>query len=327
MKEHKILIVDDDLVLLDLMSRRLERMGYQPDRAQNGEDAIRYVENNHYDLVVTDLYMPKASGVDLIGAVEKKDPQTQVIAITGGAMIDMALDAIEKGAFAYLSKPFDHLKVFDHAVKKALEYRSMLLAGFRPGSDTPMGSREGRESDVQDEVTVELNQIIEAIPQALTILDSNGELVTANSTARSLMDLGWNLMNIEPEVFRSALNGGPGASIEIHGSQYILRAVELPKRDGDFHVLFHLQSLMPTQSNGFSRAGKYIDVLKTCLAWFYKQRLHQKEFQVLRAMAVQVSKLEQIYEGRYEVSQNVSGLTAQLPAMQDLGRVLSDGPQ
>jgi CheY-like chemotaxis protein len=326
MNEHKILIVDDDLVLLDLMSRRLERMGYEPDRAQNGEDAMRLVKNNDYDLVVTDIYMPKASGVDLIGAVIKKDAQTQVIAITGGAMIDMALEAIEKGAFAYLSKPFDHLKVFDHAVKKALEYRRMLLAGFQPDGNVQGDAVVSRGSELEDSYT-QLNQIIEAIPQALTILDSNGVLIAANSTAKSLMDLGWDLMNIEPDQFRSALDGGPGASVEIHGSAYILRAVELPKKDGDFNVLFHLQSIMPIQSNGLPAAGKYLDVLKTCLAWFYKQRLRQKEFQVLRAMAVQVSKLEAINEGSYEAAHNVSGLTAQLPAMQELGRVLSDGPQ
>jgi len=326
MKEYKILIVDDDVVLLDLMSRRLERIGYKPDRAQNGADAMRLVESNEYDLVVTDLYMPKASGIDLIGAVMRKDPQTQVIAITGGAMIDMALDAIEKGAFAYLSKPFDHLKVFDHAVTKALEYRSMLLAGFQPNSDKVGDPTANKDFSVGDVYEDGLNQIIEAIPQALTILDSNGELVAANSTAKALMDLGWDLMNIEPEEFRRALNGGPGASIQIHSSPYILRAVELPKKEGDCHVLFHLQSVLPTQVNGFHRAGKYLDVLKTCLAWFYKQRLMEKEFQVLRAMAVQVSKLEQMHEGSYEADNRVSGLTARLPAMQELDKVLSDGP-
>jgi hypothetical protein len=236
----------------------------------------------------------------------------------------MALDAIEKGAFAYLSKPFDHLKVFDHAVKKALEYRDMLLSGFTPGSHT---ATPNRAAGMQSDHGNQLNQIIEAIPQALTILDSNGELVTANSTAQSLMDLGWDLLNIEPEDFRRALDGGPGASIEIHGSPYILRAVELAKEDGDFDVLFHLQSVMNTEAIEIPGAGKYLDVLKTCLAWFYKQRLRQREFQVLRAMAVQVSKIEEIYEGRYDAAHNMSGLTAQLPAMQDLGKVLSDGPQ
>jgi len=324
-EETRILIVDDDTVLLDLMARRLERMGYKPDRAHNGEEAIKFLERNTFDLVITDIYMPKITGIDLIGIIKDKNPDTQVIAITGGAMIEMALEAIEKGADAYMSKPFDHLKIFDHTVVKCLEFRKLLHYKTQ-AEETASGLKEREVSEGNGTVD-EIRAIMESIPQALVLVGSDGEIIVANSFAEDLIHFGWNVKAIEPKSFRAALNGGSGASVQIKGSEYKLKAVELPRENGDTHILFMLQSQFGQQAGGYERANKYLEVLKTCLSWFYKQRLREKEFQVLRAMAVQVEKLEQIYDGSYNSARRLSGMTAKLPAMQDLGRVLSDGPQ
>lgn len=326
-KKPRILIVDDDMVLLDLMSRRIEKMGYKPDRTQDGEAAVEFIKSNIYDLVVTDIYMPKITGIDLITLIKEIDPTTQVIAITGGAMIEKALDAIEKGAYAYMSKPFDHLKIFDHTVKKALEYRQLLLSGSTDLYAASGGTIEGRGRVWDEGYNGELSQIVECIPEALAIVDSDGEVVIANSTAKGLIKSGWDVKAIEPEIYNAALNGGSGASVLLNGMEYEVKAVELPKEDGDVHILFMLQSKLGSQLDGFHKARKYLEVLKTCLSWFYKQRMREKEFQVLRAMAVQVSKLEQIADGSYNAFNRSRGLTARLPAMQDLGKVLSDGPQ
>ncbi|OGO15362.1 MAG: hypothetical protein A2Z14_08080 [Chloroflexi bacterium RBG_16_48_8] len=325
--EPKILIVDDDAVLLDLMSRRMEKMGYKSDRAHDGDEAIKSIESNSYDLVITDIYMPKMSGIELIGMIKKKDPETQVIVITGGAMIEMALEALEKGADAYMSKPFDHLKIFDHTVVKALEYRKLLryraqVQQTDSSKKTKNRNQLGREGDVD-----EIKQIIECMPQALLIVDANGDIVAANSAAEELIGFGWNVRAIEPQAFRAALNGGPGAPVHVNGAEYKLKAVELAKENGAIQILFMLQSVLGLQLGGYERAHKYLEVLKTCLSWFYKQRLREKEFQALRAMAVQVQKLEQVHNGSYKKANRLNGLTESLPEMQDLSRVLSDGSQ
>lgn len=325
-KEQRVLIVDDDAVLLDLMSRRLERIGFVPDRAHDGEEAVKFIENNQYALVVTDIYMPQVTGLQLIDVVKKKDPFTQVIAITGGAMIEMALEAIEKGAFAYMSKPFDHLKIFDHTVKMALEYRHLALMaaqGRKPESGD--ASKEMGHASWQ-EFAEQLKQILESVPEALMIVDADGEILVANSMAEDLVGLGWDAKGVEPDAFKAALNGGSGASVHVSGIEYRMKAVELRQKNGAMNILFMLQSLPSVHINSPQRTRKYLDVLKSCLSWFYKQRLREKEFRVLRAMAVQVTKLEEIYQGTYNASR-MKGMTARLPAMQDLDRVLSDGPQ
>ena len=326
-EKSKILIVDDDAVLLDLMARRLEKMGYKPDRAQSGDEALPLIESNTYDLVITDIYMPKTTGIDLITMIKGKNPETQIIAITGGAMIEIALEAIEKGADAYMSKPFDHLRIFDHTVVRALEYRKLVqykdqIEKNGASAKVKQGAKHGGAGYVG-----EVKKIIENIPQALVLVDSDGEIIAANAIAEDLISVGWDLKSIAPSSFREALNGGEGASIQLNGTMYKMRAVELPKENGDTHILFMLQTKQGPQMDGFERAHKYLEVLKTCLSWFYKQRLREKEFRVLRAMAVQVQKLEQLHDGSYHSARRTSGMTARLPAMQDLGRVLSEGPQ
>jgi hypothetical protein len=271
--------------------------------------------------------MPKITGIDLIGMIKQKNPDTQIIAITGGAMIEMALEALDKGADAYMSKPFDHLKIFDHTVARVLEYGKLIrnkdqFRGQDPGNGAMDGLHIGGEGNV-----AEITMIIDCIPQPMAIVDTNGEIITANSSASDLIHSGWDVRAIDPKSFRAALNGGAGASIHVNGSVYKMSAVELPKANGDPHILFMLQSKAGSQIAGSERVEKYLEVLKTCLSWFYKQRLREKEFRVLRAMAVQVEKLEQIYDGSYNTARRMSGMTARLPAMQDLGKVLSDGAQ
>jgi CheY-like chemotaxis protein len=325
-KDAKILIIDDDAVLLDLMARRLEKMGYKPDRAQNGDEAFPLIESNSYDLVITDIYMPKTSGIDLITAIKGKNPETQIIAITGGAMIDIALEAIDKGADAYMSKPFDHLKIFDHTVVRALEYRKLVQYKDhveRSGAPSEVASSVGVGSDGY---LGEIKKIIENLPQALALVGPDGEIIAANSIAEDLLNYGWDLKGIDPTSYRAALNGGEGASVQLNGTMYKMKAAEIPKESGDIQILFMLQSKSGSQTVGDEKAHKYIDVLKTCLAWFYKQRLREKEFRVLRAMAVQVQKLEQLHDGTYNSVRRMSGMTARLPAMQDLGKVLSEDP-
>ncbi len=326
-EKPRILIVDDDVVLLDLMARRLSRMGYDPDRANSGEDAVNLIELNSYDLVITDIYMPKITGIDLIGMIKERNPETQIIAITGGAMIEMALEALEKGADAYMSKPFDHLKIFDHTVARVLEYRKLIQYKDQAGKIGDGDRAIGSATTGAEGYAFEIKTIIESISQPVVLVDSDGEIVAANSSAKDLINLGWDVKAIEPKSFQDALNGGAGASVHVNGAVYKMKAVELPKDSGDTHILFMLKSLVGSQTDGYERAYKYLEVLKTCLSWFYKQRLREKEFRVLRAMAVQVQKLEQIYDGSYTTARRMSGMTAKLPAMQDLGKVLSDGPQ
>ena len=131
MAELRVLVADDDANMLDLMSRRLGRMGLQVDRAEDGRTALEMLKRAGYDLILTDIYMPGATGLDIIRLAKENDPQVQVVVVTGWATLDNAVEALNMGAFSYLTKPFDHLSVFDNAVSRALEFRRLIRDNLR----------------------------------------------------------------------------------------------------------------------------------------------------------------------------------------------------
>src|SRR4030067_217431 len=131
MAELRVLVCDDDSDMLELMLRRLDKMGIKPGRAGDGGVAQALIKENLYDLIVTDIYMPEATGLELLQLAKQRDPQVQVVIVTASATLDNAIHALNHGAFGYLSKPFDHLSVFDSTVSRALEFRQLTLANRR----------------------------------------------------------------------------------------------------------------------------------------------------------------------------------------------------
>ncbi len=115
----KILVVDDDLSVRQFLTIMLERTGHRVKAAASGAEAFRVLQNDEYDLVITDLKMPDISGLDVIRRVKELAPQTEVIMITAFATTDSAVEAMKNGAFDYVIKPFkiDELRLI---VDKAL---------------------------------------------------------------------------------------------------------------------------------------------------------------------------------------------------------------
>lgn len=118
--QEKILIVDDSVETLELLTRNLFSEGYKVFTASNVPDAINFLENNEIDLVISDIKMPKVSGFDLIRYVRENLKNTEVMVITGYASVEGAVKAVKAGAEEYLAKPFTDEELFQ-AVKKALE--------------------------------------------------------------------------------------------------------------------------------------------------------------------------------------------------------------
>ena len=120
----KILIVDDERDMAESCAFFLTRAGHEPTVAASGEEALERLANRAFDLVVTDLKMPRMSGIALLAAVKSRDPDVEVLIITGFPGIDTAVAAIKQGAFDYLSKPFSEATLLDH-VQKALAHRQL----------------------------------------------------------------------------------------------------------------------------------------------------------------------------------------------------------
>lgn len=101
----EILLVDDEGSFRKALAILLRKDGYSVDEAESGEEAIAKLNNKNYDLVVTDLVMRGKSGMDVLEEVKSKNPETEVIILTGYGTIPSAVEAVKKGATDYLTKP------------------------------------------------------------------------------------------------------------------------------------------------------------------------------------------------------------------------------
>jgi len=128
---EKILVVDDEKSLREVMSIMLKRAGYEVTEASDGEQAIGQVHKEIYDLVITDLRMPKADGMDVLKAVKSSSPDTVVLVVTAFGTADSAVEAMKQGAYDYLTKPFQvdevQLIIRNALEKRRLSTENMLL--------------------------------------------------------------------------------------------------------------------------------------------------------------------------------------------------------
>ena len=119
-RQERILVVDDSADTLEVLQRNLQSKGYQVFTAPSVEGAIRVLDQTPVDLIITDLKMPKVSGLDLVRHVRANLKDAEVMMITGYPSIGGAVDAVKTGAEEYLAKPFTDEELFS-AVERALD--------------------------------------------------------------------------------------------------------------------------------------------------------------------------------------------------------------
>ncbi|MDJ0761393.1 MAG: sigma-54 dependent transcriptional regulator [Myxococcota bacterium] len=135
-EKELILAVDDSEDALEIVRRNLTAHGYRVATASSVPKATRIISENQVDLVITDLKMPKISGMDLIRHIRENYRDTEVMMITGYATIEGAVTAMKTGAEEYLAKPFTDEELFQ-AVKRALDKRLMRQVAMSKGVVTP----------------------------------------------------------------------------------------------------------------------------------------------------------------------------------------------
>ena len=124
MAGEKILVVDDDPGLLMLMRVRLEAAGYQVISAEGGQEALTHAQEEACDLALVDLKMVDIDGITLLQELLRLHPRLPVIILTAHGTIASAVEATKKGAYDYLTKPFDPPDLL-HRIEKALEIRQL----------------------------------------------------------------------------------------------------------------------------------------------------------------------------------------------------------
>lgn len=123
-RRPQLLVVDDEEVARRNLEHILSKENYTVDTAANGVEALARLRETSYDVILTDFKMERIDGMEILEKTKSIAPQTQVIMITGYATIDTAVEAMKKGAFHYLAKPFKLDDVRD-TVKQALQRTSL----------------------------------------------------------------------------------------------------------------------------------------------------------------------------------------------------------
>jgi DNA-binding NtrC family response regulator len=120
----RILVAEDEEITLDNLVETLREAGYDAAGTVNGRDALARIGKEQFDILITDIKMPGMSGLELLEKTKEKCPGTEVIVLTGYGSISSAVDSMRKGAFDYLTKPFD-LDELVLRVKKIHDQRAL----------------------------------------------------------------------------------------------------------------------------------------------------------------------------------------------------------
>ncbi len=127
----RVLVVDDEPIALKNLGRALEREGYEVATASSGQGALKLLRASAFDVVLTDLRMEKVDGLQVLERCKERDPDAEVILVTGYASVETAIEAIKRGAYHYVAKPFklDEVRnvVREAAAKVALKQENRRL--------------------------------------------------------------------------------------------------------------------------------------------------------------------------------------------------------
>jgi DNA-binding NtrC family response regulator len=120
----KILVVDDEALMRDSVGEAMRRSGHEVVTAASGSEAVERAAAESFHLVITDLRLPGVDGVGVLAAVKREMPETPVILVTAHGTVENAVEAMKKGAYDYIEKPFK-LEELELLVRRALEHRTL----------------------------------------------------------------------------------------------------------------------------------------------------------------------------------------------------------
>lgn len=172
MISNPILIVDDEVEMRIAMSETLKHCGYPVELSHNAIDALKKYKENDYSMVITDMTMPKRSGLELLKDIKRLDSAKPVIMATAYATVETAVEAMKHGAFDYIKKPID-FDSFLFLVERALAFKG------HTGSMVPL---EGEPKPVKGRVTETSKEIVTQNQEMLNLLDVTKNIAKSKAT-------------------------------------------------------------------------------------------------------------------------------------------------
>jgi PAS domain S-box-containing protein len=175
-EQDRVLIVDDDENILFLLSKALERAGYQVEIAQDGLQGIQALQTSGpFSVLLTDLMMPKMSGMDLLSRAREMDPYIEIIVITAAGSIETAIAAMRDGhAWDYLLKPLESIQQLSVVVGRAIAHRRLVM------------ERAALQAQIQAEGE-RLKTLVNSVGEAILAASNQGVITVANPAATRLL--------------------------------------------------------------------------------------------------------------------------------------------
>jgi len=181
-QDYQILVVDDERDIRDGSERILTRKGYRVTTASNGEEALQRVGETRFAIVLLDLKMPGMDGLEVLRLIRESHPETLVIVITGYATIETAIEAMKRGAYDFMPKPFkpDQLRI---VVDRAIELKQL--------TDEAKRLQEERQRTLKD---LHLEQsrtrtVIRALPDGVMVTTPDAHVALMNPACTRLISL------------------------------------------------------------------------------------------------------------------------------------------
>jgi putative two-component system response regulator len=167
-----LIIVDDDPFVLESLVALLTDYGYLVYAFRNGNDAVEVFRKNSVDCVLTDVHMAEITGIELLDKIRNIDRETPVILMTAYAELDVAVDALKKGAFDFIIKPYKPLYLL-HAIEKGVQYKKLtqIEKNYKSELENTVRQRTHELADALQMVRSLSREIIERLATAAELRD------------------------------------------------------------------------------------------------------------------------------------------------------------
>ena len=186
MDKERVLVAEHDPTFLEVVARRLKRMGMRVDGAADGKTALEKLERRRYDLLVLDVAMPVIGGLETLRLAKDIHPNMPVMITTFEGSIEWAQQEIEAGATSYLVRPFEDMTAFDKAVAEALR-QAPSSQPQRPDPVKPSSTHfDPSERILSKRVSLllrrheELVEVLERLPVGVLEVDDCGGMISCH---------------------------------------------------------------------------------------------------------------------------------------------------
>lgn len=200
MQKSRILIIDDDPDIRESLGDMLSHEGYAVRDAATGAEALEHTKQERYEAALLDIHLPDLNGLSVLKVMMELDPSLPIIILTGNATPENTIGSLTKGAFAYLTKPYNSQEL------KAVVRRAVSVKGLTVRAEHVEQALQASEE--------RFRALVESATDAIVLADQSGHIIWWNGAAERMFGynkqeaLGRSLTMLMPERFRSAHEAG-----------------------------------------------------------------------------------------------------------------------